>query len=76
MKVRHALLWGIGLLLLYVLSSGPALLLRRTTAWDTLKLDVVYWPMSRLLLTPAYKIILPYWDLWHSDRDTNPLIPG
>lgn len=53
MKTRHALLWSVGLLVLYVLSSGPALLLRRTAAWDTLNLDVVYWPVSRLILTPA-----------------------
>lgn len=62
--------------LLYALSSGPALLLAHTRAWYRLKLDVIYWPLSRAAATSAYKVLLPYWDLFHPDRDENPLIAG
>jgi len=75
-KAHHALIWVGAVLVVYVLGSGPALLLEGTPTWDALRLDKVYWPLSRLVLTPAYRILLPYWDLWHDDRDTNPLIPG
>ena len=68
------MVWIVASPLIYVLSSGPALLLNRTPAWPVLK--VIYWPLKKAVpTTPGYKILLPYWDLWH-DREMNPLIPG
>jgi hypothetical protein len=67
--------WTLALLLFYVLSSGPALLLVQKPAWRLLELDTIYWPLYEAMMTPAYTLLGPYWKLWQ-DPDLNPLIPG
>lgn len=63
--------------LVYVLSSGPALLCAGKPIWYRLRLSTFYRPLSwTVAYTPAYRVLLPYWGIWHDDRDTNPLIPG
>ncbi len=64
------LLWVLGVLVVYVLASGPAILIERGSAGRVI--DVVYTPLTYLAsYTPAYKVLLPYWRFWMDKADTD-----
>lgn len=64
------LLWFSGIVVLYVLASGPAILIERGLAGRII--DVVYTPLTYLAsYTPAYKVLLPYWQFWMDKAGTD-----
>ena len=74
MKRLRPVLWVMALLIAYILSSGPAMLVHRTSAWRVL--GTIYRPLSYLdAYTPAKHFLIPYWKLW-IDPDDNPLYFG
>jgi hypothetical protein len=75
-KKAPLLLWLVAAILLYVASSGPALLLTGTGAGAEKILAVVYWPLSKIVVfPPATKLLAPYWNFF-IEPDANPLYPG
>jgi hypothetical protein len=62
-RVGTWILWLLGLLTVYALSSGPAILLYHTQLFHVI--NVVYTPLTYFAsYTPAYMALLPYWRLW------------
>ena len=57
------LIWLLGLLGIYIASSGPAILVYHTRLLHLI--NVVYTPLTYFATyTPAYRVLLPYWRLW------------
>lgn len=62
-KVGASFLWFFALLLVYVLSSGPAILVYHTRLFHFI--IFVYTPLTYFAsYTPAYKVLMPYWQFW------------
>ena len=69
MKVRTLILSCAGLVVLYVLSAGPAQRWSRSAAWPVLVW--IYTPIYYLDEFPATsRLLRPYWDLW-ADEHSN-----
>jgi hypothetical protein len=57
------LLWFFGMLVAYVLASGPAILIERGSLGRII--DILFLPLSYLAsYTPAIKVLLPYREFW------------
>ena len=59
------LLWVFVVVMLYVLSSGPAWGLVVTGAMNLKSFDIVYWPLVWAYMhTPLHSALLSYWCWW------------
>ena len=57
------LLWFLGIVVLYVLASGPAILIQRGSLGRII--DVIFLPLTYFAsYTPAFRVLLPYWQFW------------
>jgi hypothetical protein len=60
----HYIAWGFVAAVVYVLSSGPALLMSISGRLKE-KVWIVYWPIDRAYFqTPLHKPVGIYWHLW------------
>ena len=60
--------WVAGTVLVYVLSSGPALLLSETRAWTIL--FPIYLPLKTVAqYAPLRQVMYPYWRLFSPDHE-------
>ena len=62
-RVGTFIFWFLGLLVFYMLSSGPAILVYHTRLFRVI--EILYTPLTYFATyTTAYRVLLPYWRLW------------
>lgn len=62
-RIQTPIFWFLGVLFVYVLGSGPAILIERGPAGGVV--DVIFLPLTYVAsYTPAYRVLLPYWQFW------------